>query len=85
MMLVTGLVFADGHTSSEKEVLKALSEYFDARNDQDWSKAVKYESKSGTYNTNSDGSFHKPLTKQTAASWAASNQGGSLNLSLIHI
>ena len=72
----------DTETAKENilQVLKALSEYFDARNDQDWSKAVKYESKSGTYNTNSDGSFHKPLTKQTAASWAASNQGGSLNI-----
>ena len=80
LMLVTTVAFADGHTSSEKDVLKALSAYFDARNDQDWSEAVKYESNSGTYNTNSDGSFHKPLVKQTAESWAASNQGGSLNV-----
>ena len=53
--------------------------YFDARNDEKWAEAVKYESKSGTYNTNSDGSFHKPLVKQSAASWAASNQGGVTN------
>ena len=54
LMLVTSVAFADGHTSSEKDVLKALSAYFNARNDQDWSEAVKYESNSGTYNTNSD-------------------------------
>lgn len=80
LLFVAGLSFADGHTDSEKDVLEALSAYFDARNDQDWKEAVKYESKGGTYNTNSDGSFHKPLIKQTAASWAASNQGGALNI-----
>ena len=80
LFFVAGLSFADGHTDSEKDVLDALSAYFDARNDQNWKEAVKYESKGGTYNTNSDGSFHKPLIKQTAASWAASNQGGALNI-----
>ena len=60
LFFVAGLSFADGHTDSEKDVLEALSAYFDARNDQNWKEAVKYESKGGTYNTNSDGSFHKP-------------------------
>ena len=79
LFLMTGFVFADGHMSAEKEVLKSMNSYFDARNAEKWSEAVKYESKSGTYNTNSDGSFHKPLLIQTAASWAASNQGGVTN------
>ena len=37
------------------------------------------ESASGTFNTNSDGSFHKGLAKTTAAQWGASGQLGSLN------
>ena len=55
LVFATGSIFADGHTADEKQVLKALAEYFDARNDQDWEKAVTFESKAGTYNTNSDG------------------------------
>ena len=77
---IAGFTFADGHSAAEQQVLKSLESYFDARNDQNWKDAVKYESQSGTYNTNSDGSFHKPMIKQTAASWAASNQGGTLNV-----
>ena len=78
-LLLSFNIFADGHSSAEKEVREAMYAYFDARNDEKWAEAVKYESKSGTYNTNSDGSFHKPLVKQSAASWAASNQGGVTN------
>ena len=80
LVFVTGSIFADGHSPVEKDVLKALAEYFDARNDQDWEKAVTYESKAGTYNTNSDGSFHKPVIKQSAEDWANTNQGGTLNI-----
>ena len=80
LVFATGSILADGHTASEKQVLNALAEYFDARNDQDWEKAVTFESKAGTYNTNSDGSFHKPVIKQSAEDWANSNQGGSLNV-----
>ena len=78
-LLLSFNLFADGHMSAEKDVLKSMHAYFDARNNENWAEAVKYESKSGTYNTNSDGSFHKPLVKQSAASWAASNQGGVTN------
>ena len=59
LILSTSFVFADGHSSAEKEVLKTLATYFDARNASDWDTVVAYESKSGTYGTNSDGSFHK--------------------------
>ena len=38
------------------------------------------ESASGTYNSNSDGSFHKALSKTTAAQWKASGQAGALNI-----
>ena len=53
-MLLSFNLFADGHMSAEKDVLKSMNAYFDARNNENWSEAVKYESKSGTYNTNSD-------------------------------
>ena len=61
LILSTGFVVADGHMSAEKEVLKSLAVYFEARNAEDWKTVVSYESKSGTYGTNSDGSFHKSV------------------------
>ena len=72
LMLTVISVNADGHMSSEKEVLKALSEYMDARNSKDYKTVVAMSSKSGTLDTNSDGSFHKPLATQTEESWANS-------------
>ena len=80
LILSTSFVFADGHSSAEKEVLKTLATYFEARNASDWETVVAHESKSGTYGTNSDGSFHKPVVMQTAEDWATSGQGGSLNI-----
>ena len=65
--------FAD---SNEAEVLKALSTYMDARNTRDFKTVVAMSSKSGTLDTNSDGSFHKPEAKQTIAYWEKS--GGAL-------
>ena len=66
-------VFADGHHSAEKKVIANVKAYWDARNDKDFDTVVAMTSKSGILGTNSDGSFHKPLAKQTAAGWA---QGG---------
>ena len=40
LVFATGSIFADGHTAAEKEVLKALAEYFDARNAQIRSKTL---------------------------------------------
>ena len=80
LILSTGFVVADGHMPAEKEVLKSLAVYFEARNAEDWKTVVSYESKSGTYGTNSDGSFHKPVVMQSAEDWANSGQGGSLNI-----
>ena len=79
-ILFFSVVSADGHLQSEKEVLTSLDKYFEARNNQDWKTVVAYESNSGTYGTNSDGSFHKPVVKQSAEDWATSGQGGSLNI-----
>ena len=63
MVLATSFAFADDHSSSEKAVLKALDKYMEARNSRDFETVVAMSSKSGTLDTNSDGSFHKPLTK----------------------
>ena len=73
---ISTFAFADNHAnSSEDQVLKALSAYMDARQSQDYKTVVAMSSKHGTFDTNSDGSFHKPLTKQTVASWANSGDG----------
>ena len=73
----TGLIFADDHSSSEKEVLSKISEYWDARNSADWDKVVAMSSASGMLNTNSDGSFHKPKNTQTAQDWEDQNVSGT--------
>ena len=65
-------------SKAEAEVETAFAEYFQARKDQDYKTVVAMESKSGTLNTNSDGSFHKPLNKQSEADWKASQLGGIL-------
>ena len=82
--LMFGLVGTiDGAQSkAEAEVETAFAKYFQARKDQDYKTVVALESKSGTLNTNSDGSFHKPMNKQSEASWQASGLGG--NLSVFH-
>ena len=68
-------LFAGHHeNSSESEVLKALSTYMDARNSRDFKTVVDMSSKSGTLDTNSDGSFHKPLTQQSVDDWKKSGE-----------
>ena len=69
-------------SKAEAEVETAFAKYFQARKDQDYKTVVAMESKTGTLNTNSDGSFHKPMNKQSEASWQASGLGG--NLSVFH-
>ena len=63
---------ADGKASAESEVLQALIDYMDARNSRDFKRVIELSSKSGTLDTNSDGSFHKPLALQTMESWEKS-------------
>ena len=78
ILLLSGLTFADGHMSSEKAVLKALAKYMDARNSRDFETVVAMSSKSGTLDTNSDGSFHKPLANQTVDGWKNSGDATTL-------
>ena len=67
-------------SKAEAEVAIAFEKYFDARANQNWDIVASLESASGTYNSNSDGSFHKALSKTTAAQWKASGQAGALNI-----
>ena len=76
-ILFFSVVSADGHLQSEKEVLTSLDKYFDARNNNDYETVVALESKTGTYGTNSDGSFHKPKNTQTAQDWEDQNVDGT--------
>jgi hypothetical protein len=73
-------VIADGHLKSEKEVLIALDKYYEARNQEDYETVASMESKLGTYNTNSDGSFHKPKQITSVEDWKRTNQGGTTNV-----
>ena len=79
-ILFFSVVSADGHLQSEKEVLTSLDKYFDARNNNDYETVVALESKTGTYGTNSDGSFHKPKQIPSVAQWEKFDQGGITNV-----
>ena len=73
LIIFSTFSFAGHHeNSSETEVLKALSAYMDARNSRDFKTVVAMSSKSGTLDTNSDGSFHKPLNQQSVDDWKKS-------------
>ncbi len=72
------VAFSDGHKAHEKSVLAALDKYFAARNSGDFATVVALESASGTYNTNSDGSFHKPVAKTSQEDWESTFQQGTL-------
>ena len=79
-LLMATTIYADGHLSGEKEVLKSLEKYFDARNKQDYETVISLQSRAGNYNTNTDGSFHKPKQITSVESWKRSNQGGVTNV-----
>ena len=78
MFSFAGVIDA-AQSKAESEVSMAFTKYFDARENQDWDTVAAMESASGTFNTNSDGSFHKALAKTTAVQWKASGQAGVLN------
>ena len=85
LLVISALIFSfagvidAAQSKAESEVSMAFIKYFDARENQDWDTVAAMESASGTFNTNSDGSFHKALAKTTAAQWKASGQAGVLN------
>ena len=75
-MFFLSFVTADGHLKSEQDVLASLEKYFEARNNNDYETVVAFESKTGTYGTNSDGSFHKPRQIPSVEQWKKFDQGG---------
>ena len=83
--LILGIIFfsmlsADGHLKSEQEVLVSVQKYFEARNNEDYEAVVALESRTGSYGTNSDGSFHKPKLISSVEQWQRFNQGGVTNV-----
>jgi hypothetical protein len=71
--VLSSTVFAGNHASTaEAEVLKAVRAYMHARNDRDFETVVALSSKKGTLDTNSDGSFHKPLANPSVEFWQKS-------------
>lgn len=68
--LISIPAMADNHSNSQTAVEAAIEAYWAARNAQDAATVAEMESRSGTLSTNSDGSFHKPLTVNTAETWA---------------
>ena len=79
-MFFLSFVSADGHLKSEQDVLASLEKYFEARNNNDYETVVALESKTGTYGTNSDGSFHKPRQIPSVEQWEKFDQGGVTNV-----
>ena len=79
-IFVSSFASADGHLKSEKDVLDSLEKYFEARNNNDYATVVSLESKTGTYGTNSDGSFHKPRQIPSIEQWEKFDQGGITNV-----
>ena len=65
MVCSTTISEVSAQSKAESEVSIAFEKYFDARKVQDWDSVASMESSSGTYNTNSDGSFHKPSVSYT--------------------
>ena len=72
LISLTFYISSDDHDQEDKAVLAAVAKYYAARTAEDFKTQVAMESKNGDYSTNSDGSFHKPLNKQTIAGWEKS-------------
>ena len=61
LLSLSFFVSSDDHSPEEKAVLAAHAKYYAARTErEDFATMVSMESKSGVYETYSDGSFHKP-------------------------
>ncbi|NCX77705.1 MAG: DUF4440 domain-containing protein, partial [Proteobacteria bacterium] len=67
LLFFSSAVFADEKAVMEntKTVIANIETYWDARNSKDWDTVIALSSSHGMLNSNSDGSFHKPLAIQT--------------------
>jgi|TARA_B100000959_G_C14939751_1_gene607274 ketosteroid isomerase-like protein len=64
--LIISPLWADGHLSSEKEVMQLVLGHWEARDNNDYKAQADLMSPSGTYNANSDGSFFRFSNNNTA-------------------
>ena len=83
-LLLSTLVFADGHTPSEATVKTAIETYWEARNTSDAETVAAMESQTGFLGTNSDGSFHKPMSTASADDWEKNMVGNNANLRVVY-
>jgi hypothetical protein len=79
LLFFSAAVFADEKAVMEntKTVIANIETYWDARNSKDWDTVIALSSSHGMLNSNSDGSFHKPLAIQTAADWEKQTPGAA--------
>ena len=79
LLFFSSAVFADEKTVTKntKTVIANIETYWDARNSKDWDTVIALSSSHGMLNTNSDGSFHKPLATQTAEDWERQTPGAA--------
>ena len=82
--LLSGVAHADGFGGGADEVTEAIAKYWAARNINDHETAANLESRTGTYNTNSDGSFHKPINVSTAEDWKRNMAGQQNNMRVFY-
>ena len=81
-LFIVSPIWADGHLSSENEVMQLVLDHWEARDNNDFAAQADLMSQSGTYNANSDGSFFRFSENNTAAD-IENNMGGqnsSLNV-----
>ena len=79
LIFFSSVSFADEKTVMEntKKVLSNIESYWEARNSKDWDTVISLSSSHGMLNSNSDGSFHKPLAIQTAEDWEKQTPGAA--------
>jgi hypothetical protein len=69
IILTISSALSDNHVSRLSALEAAIQSYWVARNTRDHTAVAGLESRTGVLATNSDGSFHKPLTRSTAEQW----------------
>ena len=81
-IFIVSPIWADGHLSSENEVMQLVLDHWEARDNNDYAGQADLMSQSGTYNANSDGSFFR-FSKNNTATDIENNMGdqnSSLNV-----
>ena len=75
---------ADGHGNDAHPVIAAISDYWAARNTADHEAVANLESGTGMFGTNSDGSFHKPVSAATPDDWKRNMAGQQSNMQVFY-